>query len=115
MTFLINSSLGVIIDCDFKTFNSFYGAYYTCTVKNLHVTINDRDIKDVQGQHVMGKTNDDVKQFFVKHQNCLFIPLGIEKFFPNLELLYIMQSNLQFIMNGDLQGLNKLKIFDGEF
>jgi hypothetical protein len=43
------------------------------------------------------------------------LPHNLGQFFPNLEVLFVMKSNVQHLVNGDLNGLNKLKIFDVSF
>jgi hypothetical protein len=85
---------------------------YSCIVKNLHTTFNDRSVTEVIGTHKYSKSNSDVKQVFIKFQNVPYLPLNLGEFFPNLETLYVTKSNVQHLINGDLDGLNKLKIFD---
>jgi hypothetical protein len=59
-----------------------------------------------------GKTNADVVKVFIKHQNCAYLPRNLGQFFPNLLVLYVMKSNVQYLEDGDLAGLDKLEIFD---
>jgi len=69
-------------------------------------------VTEIIGTHKNSKSNSDVKQVFIKFQNVPYLPLNLNEFFPNLETFYIMKSNVQHLMNGDLDGLNRLKIFD---
>jgi hypothetical protein len=85
---------------------------YACNAENLTTTLNDRYVTEISGNHLPGMNNKDVRFLSIFHQNCHFIPKDIDKFFPNLEDLTIRKSNVQFLMTGDLDGLNKLKTFD---
>lgn len=100
------------MNCTFTNYESFYQKMYTCVVNNFHNSLNDRKVTEITGNHESGKSNSDVKQIFFKHQNTPYFPLGLGNFFPNVEIFYIMKSNLQYLMNGDLDGLDNLKIFD---
>jgi hypothetical protein len=66
----------------------------------------------VVGKHYEGKSHDDVKQVFFDFQNCPYLPLDIGKFFTNLEIFYLKKSNVQHILPGDLESLDKLNVFD---
>lgn len=109
---IIKLSNGIALNCTFDNHDSVYQTIYSCIVHNLHTTLKDRTVTEVIGDHKYGKSNDDVKQVFIKFQNVPYLPLNIGKFFPNLETFYVTKSNVQHLMNGDLDGLNKLKIFD---
>lgn len=80
--------------------------------QNLLTTFNDRKVKEVFGSHKLSRTNDDVKQIYVRHQNVPYLPLNLGEFFPNLEILYVTKSNVQHLITGDLDGLEDLKTFD---
>lgn len=66
----------------------------------------------ITGQHEEIKSNDDVKQLMIKKQACPYLPLNIGSFFKNLEIFYVMNSNVYHLLKGDLEGLTQLKIFD---
>lgn len=51
-------------------------------------------------------------KIYIKKQFCPYLPLKAGKFFKNLEILYVMNSNVQHLLNGDLDGLDKLIAFD---
>lgn len=101
-----------MLKCDFKNFKSFYGIEYTCEVFDLRATIVDRTISAIEGKHMEGRTNADVKKLYLKKQSCPRMLRKIPSFFPNLEILYVMNSNLQKLTNEDLDGLTKLKVLD---
>ena len=52
------------------------------------------------------------EKLLVEKQNCPYLPLDVSKFFVNLETFFFMKSNVQHLFNGDLDGLNKLVIFN---
>lgn len=102
-----------ILECEFKTYDdTHWGTRYTCIAKNFKTTLSDRTITEVKGVHGYGKTNADVKRLFIKKQSCSFLPQNIASHFPNLEILYVMNSNVQHLFDGDLDGLTNLKVFD---
>lgn len=99
------------LECDFKDHSTYLGVRYSCVVKNFQTSFNNRTITKIIGNHENGKTNADVHKIFFKFQNCPYIPLNLQEFFPNLEIFYMMKSNLQHVLPGDLKGL-RLKSFD---
>lgn len=102
-----------VLECEFKTYDdSHWGSRYTCIAKNFKTTLSDRTITEVKGLHDNGKSNADVKRLFIKKQSCSFLPLNVASHFPNLEILYVMNSNVQNLFDGDLDGLTSLKVFD---
>lgn len=115
-SFLALLSFGVVhsivLKCDFKDFNSYYNHAYTCEVQNLTASVTDRKVSKVEGTHLSNKNNSDVEKLFMRKQKCPYLLLSISKYFPNLEILYVMNSNVQHLLNGDLDGLEQLKTFD---
>lgn len=71
-----------LLKCEFE---DSYSYKYLCEVKNDEFIIskNDRELLAVIGQHLKGKTNDDVKSFScIKRPN--FFPRGITIFLRTL-------------------------------
>lgn len=66
---------------------------------------------EVRGSHEPGMTNADVKKVLIVDQFCPYLPINLGSHFKNLEVLYVMKSNVTHLTNDDLTGL-KLKIFD---
>lgn len=89
-----------------------WGLKYACIVQNLTTSLNDRTITEVRGTHLDGKTNDDVFKVLINHQFTPYLPHNLGAHFKNLEILYVMKSNLSHLTHGDLDGLTKLRIFD---
>ena len=110
--FIIHGSSSVILECSFQMKKSHWGYEYACIATNFVTLLSDRKISEVKGTHLAGKTNADVKKLYVEKQNCPYLSLDVSKFFVSLETFYFMKSNVQHLLNGDLAGLNQLKVFD---
>lgn len=74
--------------------------------------MSDRTITEIKGTHLEGKTNDDVEKVLIEHQLCPYLPTNLGKQFKNLDILYVMKSNVSHLTKDDLTGLKKLRIFD---
>lgn len=109
---IITSSCGVVLDCTFKNHTSYWGTKYACVVDNLKTSLRFRTVTEVLGEHQPGKSNSDVEKVMISHQNCPYLPIDLGKYFKNLEVLYVMRSNVEHLTTDDLIGLDKLKIFD---
>jgi hypothetical protein len=109
---------GIVLNCNFQDFQNYwdeqsnYGTRYTCVVNNLRTSLQDRKVTGVAGVHLNGKTNSDVKQVFISEQNCPYLPLDLGYKFNNLEVFYAMRSKVEELTGDELNGMNKLKIFD---
>lgn len=108
----VTLSSGIVLQCDFMNRHSYWGINYACIAKNLETTLENRTITEVKGNHIKGKTNDDVQKILIHNQNCPVLPINIGKFFKNLETFYVMESQVKILTNDDLKGLDKLRIFD---
>lgn len=109
---VLKSINAITLECDFKDETTNWGISYTCVAKNFLTTLNERTVTEMKGQHVPGKTNDDVKKFYVFKQSCPYLPLNVSSFFKNLDIYYVKNSNVQHVMRGDLDGFTTIKIFD---
>ncbi|KAL7030075.1 hypothetical protein ACKWTF_006503 [Chironomus riparius] len=112
VVFNIDLSHQLTLQCDFKVETTYLGTKYGCLVKGLTTTLKDRKIIKIVGNHQIGKSNDDVKLLFMKFQNVPYLPQNVAEFFPNLETFYVMKSNVQHLITGDLVGLDDLIHFD---
>lgn len=109
-----SSSLGITLNCNFKYVQSYWGLNYACLIEDLRTSCADssRTVNEVKGIHKEGKTNDDVTKVIAEHQFIPCLPLNLGAHFKNLEILYIMRSNVTLLTHKDLTGLTKLKLFD---
>lgn len=100
---------GIQLICDFKM--GEHG--YKCDTESLTITSrNDRTIDSIIGEHLEGKTNEDVK-FFRNYGHVMnYFPLQLTKYFKNVEAVQINFANLKRITATDLEQFgDNLKIF----
>ena len=103
---------GVILECEFKTTKTYYGSEYTCFAKNFQTSLHDRTVTEIKGNHLQGKTNNDVKQLMLEKQFIPYLPLKVGDFFKNLKIFFAKKSNVRHVLQGDLDGLDNLEVFD---
>lgn len=108
----IKFSSGLVLECNFAIHEHGWGKFYTCHALDLVVTKEDRTITEIKGQHMDGKSNDDIEEFYVHHGDCTMLPLNLGAFFKNLDIFYVKASQVKKLTSEDLKGLNKLKVFD---
>lgn len=102
----------VTFECEFKMAGvplAAVGDVYLCLPQ---VVLDDDDsgvLKNVIGEHLESKTNDDVGVLNIFQHNMSFLPKNIEKFFPNLVGLNWHDSSLEKISADDLKPFPQLK------
>lgn len=98
----IGLSQSITLNCKY-TSNPKYG--YTCIATNddLVTSRDDREVTKVNGQHLNGKTENDVKFFQTLVTEVNYFPKGITKFFNNLDVIEIKNGNLIEITKEDLE------------
>lgn len=96
-----------------KYSDSPYG--YACKVKKIVRDSSASTAHIFTGDHLSGKTNDDVKLFWIGNQPLGAIPKNLGEKFPNLMCLVIKRCGLKKIWKTDLVGLENLEqlILDG--
>ncbi|KAL7041123.1 hypothetical protein ACKWTF_000657 [Chironomus riparius] len=99
------------IECEFKTDNYYkFGEPYQCkagTTRNI-TTYEEALITSITGTHIDLKTNEDVTGFYSNYKIIQYFPRDLEKFFKNLELIYIEFAGLKEIHQADLKPFQKL-------
>lgn len=115
--FLINSSETVELECKFQTVFVGDSPYYSCIAVNFRIPKpEDRIISNINGTYdFLGQAlnrKEIVERLFFDKQFSPRIPLGIDKFFEKLRILYIKDSNVQVLQKGDFEGLKFLKTLD---
>lgn len=78
---------------------------YTCQVKNLETY--RIEIEGVIGDHLQGKTNEDVKFFDATSKSLQFLPRFLHHTFPNLEHITFNGENFKEILRSDLTPFGK--------
>ncbi|KAG5680454.1 hypothetical protein PVAND_009962 [Polypedilum vanderplanki] len=112
LTFTVGNS--VTIKCNYYMSGNWptYRRGYQCDVQNKEVFTGERvTIENVEGNHENGKSDDDVKFFFIDSAYLKYFPRNLENVFKNLELIFIQYSKLIEITSEDLKPFPKLKNF----
>lgn len=85
------------------------GRKYECVVTNSDMFNGSLvNIEKAEGEHLDGKSDDDVK-FLMININLGYFPTNLENVFKNLELIYMSFANLTELTSGDLKPFPKLK------
>lgn len=94
---------GMIIQCYFNIGNldNILIDVYYCQA-SIVSSENPSSVTEIRGQHLSGKSNDDVKYVYI-YGSPSTIPSGIGNFFPNLQGFLWDESNLTSLKAEDLQ------------
>lgn len=108
----LSLSSGIKIRCNFEvSVWSRGGAEYSCWDVKITDLNNPSVLTDVAGSHKAGKTNVDVRGFFMNTDNNLErLPKDIEKFFPNLLFFGWQRGSLKNITADDLKPFPNLSL-----
>jgi hypothetical protein len=86
---------------------------YTCEVSGSYsITRKGDQVTSIVGAHMPGKSNDDVLMFKADAARFEYFPRGLEKFFKNLQSIFINYSRLREIRQIDLRPFTKLRHID---
>lgn len=95
----------VVIDCNYENqYNE--RTRYTCVVKNDLITSkDDREVTEVQGQHLSAYffDNQDVEKFKSEGKQIFYFPRGITKFFKYIDWVIISKGGLKELSKHDLK------------
>lgn len=80
---------------------------YVCTVKNLVITSKDQNMW--AANNIKINYYGSVKRLKMNDQTIHYIPKGLAKWFPNLEIISIGNSKLKSIEQSDLKHFGRLK------
>lgn len=81
----------------------------SCFVENLNITTQNQLVTSVNGQSAAEFQGQGVNGFFSIEQTINYMPKGLDKFFPNLELIQIYNSKLKSIVKSDLASFSTSK------
>lgn len=84
---------------------------YTCTVSGKSNFITDksnRNIDSTSGAHQSSKSNDNKLGVWITSSTCHYAPIGLEKYFKNLEGFAITGSGLKELKQADLKNYPNL-------
>jgi Leucine-rich repeat (LRR) protein len=85
-------------------------AYYTVVVTDINISKKDEIVKSITGNHLEGKSNEDVRYLSLQSQQLNFLPIKVNKIYLNLEVLELHKCDLFEISSRDLRGLENLKM-----
>jgi len=106
----VTKSADITLQCGFKTETYDYiGKIYQCEPSDFVVTSRNDEIHEVVGTHLSDYEVSDVRGLFVNEETCNYLPVGLNKFFKELEVLRIHNSELLELRKVDLQSMPKLK------
>lgn len=84
---------------------------YKCEVVEVKVLEPIQFISNISGQHfAIHQSNHDVNYLWISSSVCHYMPIGLTKFFPNLEALRIEKSGLRSIQKFDLYEFRNLSV-----
>lgn len=89
---------------------SYVGQAYYCYPAVQDITTQNVIIDGLGGDHVSGKTSDDVTLFSIWNKSCYYIPKGIDKLYKNLEFIEFGKCGLRVVSGDDLKPFTKLKV-----
>lgn len=99
----------MLIGCEYNNIQwiSRKTDFYTCLIEGLSYK-SDEKLK-VIGNHLNGKTNNDVEA--IDFENCDLdeIPSGLAEIFPNIDTLQVYNSKLKVIKKEDIKDFKKIK------
>jgi hypothetical protein len=100
-TFGVSLTQAVVFDCIFQNVVfSVGGDVYSCFLPTI---TNTGSTLEIRGTHKVGKSNSDVEGFYINNQPLNEIPNGLNNFFPNLNVFFVVNLNLSSISSNDLQ------------
>ncbi|KAL7011979.1 hypothetical protein ACKWTF_014543 [Chironomus riparius] len=77
--------------------------HYQCfPITDIKVLEPKQFVDKINGQHMAGYSGSDIKSFAIQGQTVHYMPMGMTKFFPNLEALQIYECGLKAIDRLDL-------------
>lgn len=97
-----NTASATSLNCTFNILIPVaVGEIYHCNGKRIG-TGNDEILVSVNGIHLPGKRNGDVKGLTVSNNLLAFIPVNIDEFFPNILYLDFSLNQISFVNSSHL-------------
>jgi hypothetical protein len=75
---------------------------------NLVITSPNEEITSINGNSGSDAIRNDVKAFFASSHVIYYFPRGLEKFFPNIKVIYINNCQLKTITKQNLEPFSQL-------
>lgn len=103
-----NSALST--KCNYQHLNThFYGRVYGCSVEKLKITNSNEVISRFNKILDPEKSKSSVEFVFINKQFTSHLPVGLPKTFPNIRILLVHKSDLEFLQKSDFTDLMHLK------
>lgn len=99
------------LHCYFKEINfsvTFLGPQYSCQIFSSS-TNTKYSISKLFGQHTSNLTNNDVMQFVMDYTISTYLPTNLYNFLPNLKLLAVRSSSVEFIEKVNFEGFKNIQ------
>ncbi|CRL08203.1 CLUMA_CG020936, isoform A [Clunio marinus] len=104
ITELIYKTQGLNINCEFSVKEVVnVGEAYVCEIKETTVVEENDLVASVSGEHLPGKYNEDVEALIAENQKIYYLPSEIENFFPALQSISILNSELKKVSMENLK------------
>jgi hypothetical protein len=90
------------------------GKQYNCKVQNALIIDSPEkaQISSITGSHMLEKSKNDKIYFYSRSNIIRYFPTGLEKFYNNLNGIYITNGHLKEIHQRDLKFYTKLEFLD---
>ena len=96
-------------ECEYSFTDWFNGIKYTCNVSKVSIIEPETRMATFKGIHEAGKTNMDVEGLCIADTNVEYFPNGLEKIFPRLTNVLVINCGLKEISRKDFEGLGHLE------
>lgn len=98
------------MSCSFVTDWISRGERYSCVATVDDILYPDAFVTSIQSIHSANRSNEDVEAVAVQDQTTFFLLKGLTSFFPNIDQLYVIRSELIDIIQTDLENLSNLSL-----
>ena len=100
----------IVIECRFALgyWDDYVNNAYWCVVRSVS-NADETAITGIRGAHINGRSNDDVNIFYFVNKFVGFIPSNFGAFFPNIESIVFIETQLTSLSSDDLNQFPNLK------
>lgn len=109
LLWIIASAAGVVIKCEFKSVGWTVGPHYSCSQGKIVSAENSTHLTKVLGEHELERNNTNVRGLEISDDD-IFVKMfkGIEKFFPNLVVIFWQNGKIEEISAEDFEPFTNL-------
>lgn len=102
-TIIWKLSCAISLSCTFGmgTYD-LIGSIYRCDASVLTDGVSNDNVTAVYGAHQTGKSHTNVLGLKIYNRNLQYVPINVEKFFPNIKVLYFESNSISHISNRHL-------------